>query len=194
MASDKLYIIPLGAETDAGNTPAKTNTINGAISNLITMRWTTSKNKYKVSFFWNIIIALPLAVISLLLGIFHPGECDYVDETNLTVAKYLLAIGIADLVVLIPLTFYYYLLWKEIVKTIPGRLACFIIWYGAFIFCWFIIGACVLFRTNRECINKGSSHVIFGLVMWIITLINMVYMCCCSSTPKSPEDDENLVA
>ena len=36
---------------------------------------------------------------------------------------------------------------------------------GLFSFAWFIVGAIILFNSNTDCIDIGSTHVVFALVV-----------------------------
>ena len=157
-------------------------------NSLFTIKVNKDKESYKFDFFYTLCIVIPLGIASLVMGIYAPGSCDNTDITNITVAKYLIGIGISDLVVHIPSVFYLYFLMKNhnISLYSVNKLGCIALFYVMFTLCWFFIGAFVLFRSNKDCINEGSPHVIFALVMWILSLVDLV-RCCCSSCTTTME-------
>lgn len=122
-------------------------------------------------------ITIPFVIVSIFLGGLAPGKCDHIDKSALTVAKYLLVTGVFDSVIYIPLMVYHYYLWKEIIIITKKKFDIFVIIHIIFSVCWSVVGAFVLFRSNKDCINEQSSHVVYALFIWILDLLNIIYSC-----------------
>lgn len=137
-----------------------------------------------------VFVSLPLAITSIILGATTPGNCDYTDVMGLDVGQYLLGLGISSItvtIVLILLIASFLLDMKNIgIVCITLCVSVLSVFFGL---CWFIIGAVILFRGNIECINSGSSHVIYALVLWSVSAFNLLLNCCCIRT-KKPDSDE----
>lgn len=128
-----------------------------------------------------LIFVLPLAFINIVLGIFHPGKCDYTDILGFNVAQYLLGLGISNLIIsfalIILYTMFIYKI-KSCTNFMRISLIVIIITNNLFGMAWFIIGGIILFRGNLECIRNGSSLIIYALVIWCISALNTIYICC----------------
>ncbi len=178
-----------------------TNTINdknildaptkmrNAIDNLKKIKKDQINRTYLIACLMYAIIFVPLAIVTITLGAISPGDCDIKDMSGLTIANYLLIGGSVSLVVDGFMLLYFLLMWKNIIsesnKIVAVCTTILLILYGLFSFSWFIVGAVVLFRSNIECINKNSSHVIYALIIWCISAFNMFYNCCCNIKKKS---------
>lgn len=110
-------------------------------------------------------IAAPLSITSIVLST-QTNTCDYTDAMGLDTGDYLLGLGISGLLYLITLGLYLLLIDK------PKATVIFIIigiLFSIFNFSWFIVGAVILYRSNIQCINQGSTIVVYGLVMWCLS-------------------------
>jgi hypothetical protein len=134
---------------------------------------TQRSNKYLAMMLTYGVIIIPLAVISIILGTLAPGNCDNKDDMGINVATYLLTGGIVGLVVNVIVAFNILISWRTDMDELSTQTKNVIKIYSLFSFCWFIIGAVILFRSNISCINSHSSHVIFALVMWCINALSM---------------------
>lgn len=149
-----------------------------------------SSNKILIFFliFLTAVVMLPLGITSTVLGVKQPGSCDYEDSMGLDVGQYLLGMGIASIITCCLLSFSYILLLTDAAEMIGAVFIMVItILNVLFGFAWFIIGAVILFRSNIDCINNGSSHVIYALVLWCISAFLMLKDCC-SVKSKNRED------
>ena len=138
-----------------------------------------------------VVIMLPIGIADIVLGVTHPGKCDYKDRMGLTVGQYLLGAGIASCAICVISVACYIALLHEQSKYIGT--ACIItltvisILFGT---AWFIVGSVILFRANIECIRIGSTHVVYALVMWIIAAFQLVQACCtCRSSTFNLSND-----
>ncbi len=105
----------------------------------------------------------------IIVAVKAPGECDNTDPMGLNVAQYLLGAGISSLIVNLSAAIIFIILFNNenmfFLVVVP-----FIIFvYTLFYIAWFIVGAVILFRSNIECINIGSGHVVFALVYWCLS-------------------------
>lgn len=121
---------------------------------------------------------LPLGIVNIVMST-HLGECDHEDEMGLDVKQYLLGLGISSVIVsIIAILLLLITLCVDFKFGILYTLV--IVTNILFGFCWFIIGSIILFRGNIECIEKASVHVIYALVLWCISALDIVknYFCC----------------
>lgn len=119
-------------------------------------------------------VVLPLSIASIVLGATHPGTCDMTDVMGLNVGQYLLGLGIASLI----LSSMLLILFTTLACCPTGAAASIpmiilIVLNGLFGFAWFIVGAVILFRGNIDCIKAGSTHVIYALVLWCISALQI---------------------
>lgn len=125
------------------------------------------------------IFIYPLAITDIVLGVLHPGTCDNVDIMGLSVAQYLLALGIFSLVYGTGAIIMTALILAGIaIEMVSLLMVVLTIICSLFNFSWFIVGAIVLFRSNISCINDGSTTVIYALVLWCLTTFAMIHHCC----------------
>lgn len=125
------------------------------------------------------IFVYPLAITDIVLGVLHPGTCDNMDIMGLSVAQYLIALGIFCLVYGTGAIIMTALILAGIAINIVALVL--IVWTIIcllFNFSWFIVGAIVLFRSNISCINDGSTTVIYALVLWCLTAFFLIRDCC----------------
>ncbi|XWV25510.1 putative ORFan [Tupanvirus deep ocean] len=115
-----------------------------------------------------LVISLPLGITSIVLSQTEDDACDYTDQLGLDIKQYLLGGGIASVVVasLIALFGLMSLCIDEFSLIPIGITIVLNILFGI---AWFIIGACILFRSNIECIKEGSVPVIYALVLWCLS-------------------------
>ena len=112
-----------------------------------------------------------MGLVTLILGLTHPGECDITDKMGLNIADYLVIQGILMLQPLIVCPLILSLICCS--KTLAlGIYAVYRFIYRVSVFVMFIIGAIILFRSNTPCIDAGSSHVVYALVIWILSAIH----------------------
>ena len=125
-------------------------------------------------------IVLPLSIASIVLGVTHPGSCDVTDVMGLNVGQYLLGLGIGSLVISFLLLMVFVTLAccpneYGVAASIP--MIVLIVLNALFGFAWFIVGAIILFRGNIDCIKAGSTHVIYALVLWCISAVQIITDC-----------------
>jgi hypothetical protein len=127
-----------------------------------------------------LIISLPFAITSILMGILSPGECDHtVTAIGLNVSEYLLGSGIAALILIVLSIMTLSCMFTNdkssecricnVALTITINIISMIM--GMI---WFIIGAIILFRGNIDCIRAKSIHVIYALILWSVSAIKII--------------------
>jgi hypothetical protein len=127
-----------------------------------------------------LIITLPLAITSTVLGAIHPGSCDYTDAMGLNAAQWLLGLGISSIIVIVILGACFGIILFEMESCILfGGIGVMVITVLNILFgiAWFVVGGIILFRGDIECIRNGSSHVIYALVLWCISALFTVWEC-----------------
>lgn len=127
---------------------------------------------------FQIILLFPLAITSIVLGANSSKSCDITDPMGLNVGTYLIingTVSIITTIICIALNIFLLFGCKNNFYVWTFYLVILLCIFG---FCWFIVGAVILFRSNIECINKHSVHVIFALVMWCISAFNILQNCC----------------
>jgi hypothetical protein len=141
-----------------------------------------------ISIFCYLVLCLPLSITNIVLGIIQPGTCDTTDQMGLNIGDYLLGSGIAGTIFAISHIFLLLIILLSSSNIITGLAAIF---YIFFIFvsimysiAWFVVGAIILFRSNIECIKVVSSHVIYALVIWCLSALNILNDCVCSVKVK----------
>ena len=133
-----------------------------------------------------VLLTLPLAITSIVLGSTSPGSCDYTDKMGLNVGQYLLGLGISSLIACVILIMCNVAILCEVTVAAIAMTALSILTV-LFGLAWFIIGAIILFRGNIDCIKNGSSHVIYALVLWCISALQC-FTDCCSTKHHSNND------
>jgi hypothetical protein len=127
------------------------------------------------------IIGFPLAIANIVLGAIAPGSCDYKDIMGLDVAQYLLGLGIASLIICVLMILFSSMsLCKSTLPVGSIGMAVISILNAIFGTAWFIVGAIILFRSNIDCIHNTSAHVIYALVLWCISAVQIIQSCCTS--------------
>jgi hypothetical protein len=107
--------------------------------------------------------------------------CDNVDLMGLNISDWLLGQGIAGVVLIIfsliaVISMIFDLSFSKIFSLFVLLLT------GIFCFCWFIVGAIVLFRSNISCIHIGVPVACYAVFLWAFLAFNM-----CCSTPTTKE-------
>lgn len=143
-----------------------------------------------ICFFMVYIFYCLITLPSIIVGAVAPCECDNTDPMGLNVAQYLLGFGIFSLIFNFSMAIIYLILFfKENILLI--FILPFIIIANTIIFiAWFVIGAMILFRSNIECINSGSCHVIFALVVWFLSTFG-IFCRCCGNDPINDTKNKN---
>lgn len=125
-----------------------------------------------------------LSIITITFSSLDFHDCVYFVKLGLTVTQYLLGIGIWSLVnstIISILIFYEYsrivILLLTIISTIFGSI-------------WFILGIFILFGSNIDCIRHGAGYIIYSLVLWCLTVIQIVINCFCSYYDKNVDYEE----
>ena len=124
--------------------------------------------------------ALPLAITNFAFGITDHVPCDTEDTMGLDVGDYLVGSGISGIAICALLSFMYILILLDISPNIASGRAIMVtnLYSALFAFVWFIVGAIILFKGNIECIKDSSTHVIYALEMWCISVLCMAMNCC----------------
>jgi len=133
-----------------------------------------------------LVISLPLAITSTIMGALHPGSCDNTDIMGLNISQYLLGLGISSLIFIVALVLCLALGFLNVAPAcmaIAGLVVTILT--AVFGFIWFIVGAIILFRGNIACISAGSTSVIYALVMWCISAVSIVKSCLFGTHQKS---------
>ena len=143
------------------------------------------RNEVRNAFLWNVIVILPISIASLLFGIFAPGEC--ASETILTPLTFLIGFGIFYFIAMPLILSVQCLLWKGIITKVPQRFVYIQLFYAILGYCWFIVGAYIIFVANIKCIEEGSLHAIFALVIWTTSLVHSIYKLCCMCNSRNLE-------
>jgi len=139
-----------------------------------------------------IFFTTPLSITSIVLSQ-KETTCDITDLMGLNVADYLLGLGISGLTTsfLILVTYIGAYKFAENNSSCGGCMvlssALFIYLQVLFSFCWFIVGAIILFRSNIACINEGGVVIIYALVMWCLATFSIIKDCC---SGKKKNDNE----
>lgn len=134
-----------------------------------------------------LIFALPLAITSTVLGSIHSGICDHTDSMGLNVAHYLIGLGITNLSICVLLIFSIICIMFGLCMSVCISIVAITYVFDAlFGLSWFIVGGIVLFRSNVDCINQESSHVIYALVLWCISALFIVRACLSSKAHSAP--------
>lgn len=130
-------------------------------------------------------LILPLGIVSIVMGAVHPGTCDIKDIMGLNVSQYLLGLGISGVIcsiiisILLIVFMVGVLLDSTTLTTIASiQLIIFNIVILLFTIGWSTVGGVILFRTNIDCINSVSIHVIYALVLWCLSIVSMINICC----------------
>lgn len=123
------------------------------------------------------IFVLPLSIAGIVLDVVRPGSCDYKDAMGLDVSQYLLGLGVANCalcLILIP-----HIIWMFATESKISviSLSVSIIINAHFGLAWFIVGTVILYRGNIDCIRQASVHVIFVLVLWCLSAIQLLATC-----------------
>lgn len=107
--------------------------------------------------------------------------CDVTDPlTKLNVSQYLLGLGIASLILTIALM----ITMGMGLRSESESSALFIpililsILSGLFGTAWFVVGGITFFNSNLQCIRLVVVHVIFALVLWCLSALQIVQNCC----------------
>lgn len=147
-----------------------------------------------------ILFAIPTGIISIVIAFLKPGNCDKVDYSGFDVSTYLMGFGFSNVIVSLFIIFQLiinsvakYFKMLNLTKTIPLNIAVLQIIYGLFNIIWFIIGGIVLFRSNIECINSGSAHVIYALVLWCLSVCNIFINTFCQYKERNNSDNIYLL-
>lgn len=123
------------------------------------------------------IFICPLAIICIVLGAVHPSLCDHTDIMGLNTSGYLLGLGITSLVTSLALVILH-ITKRRINNPLLDTCIAYINGFNAlFGTIWCIIGGVILYRSNVDCINVGSVQVVWGLVMWCLSVLHI-----CSSS------------
>jgi len=122
-----------------------------------------------------LVLTLPLAITTIVMGAIKPGNCDKTDEMNLNVSTYLIVNGSTNLIFSIIIVTCLFCIYFEKKQTLFLLiLTIFLILYVLFSTAWLIIGGVILFRSNIECIKEESTHVIFALALWSISILQIL--------------------
>jgi len=148
-------------------------------------------NKKYINLSSILICSLPLSIATIIIGATGPGTCDNIDIMNLNTSQWLIGLGISSLIFIVA----YVCLSLIIIFPYDTRLticsvSCRIILsicHSLFGTAWIIIGGIILFRSQLDCINEGSITVIYGLVMWCIS----VFDCCIKCRFIADNDNDN---
>jgi len=136
-------------------------------------------------------VVLPLAIISIVLAI-SSKSCDYEDVMKLNVAHYLLGYGISSIILWVFFVASFFVMTYKNESTnynynyigvIGIRILSVV--NALFGLAWFIVGAIILFRSNIDCIRNESAHVVFALVVWILSVIQICMSCVISKLKKN---------
>jgi hypothetical protein len=109
-----------------------------------------------------------LAIPTIIMGAISPGNCDNTDKMGINVSQYLLGSGISFLIINLSIAVIFIVSFFGDVIFLIFFIPFILFAYSLFSFSWFIVGAVILFRSNIECINSASAHVIYALVLWCI--------------------------
>lgn len=122
-------------------------------------------------------IYLLFAITNVILGIVNSSKCNFTDEMGLDVADYLLGIGIYGLVNSV------FLLISFCSKLTKIRVL-IIILDSLFGFIWFILGSIILFRSNIVCIQNKTGLVIYALILWCLSALEILTCVCNTRSGK----------
>lgn len=149
-----------------------------------------SKAAFVTLFVCMLLIATPLAIASIILGVQSPGTCDKEDVMGLNVGEWLIGSGASQLIIVVLSALFVGLMMADVMAELM-MVALLIVTVLAILFgmAWFIIGGVVLFRGNIECIREVSSHVIFALVLWCISALRLLQDCC--GAKKNTSENSN---
>eukprot|EP01124_Arcella_intermedia_P021221 TRINITY_DN292_c0_g1_i1.p1 TRINITY_DN292_c0_g1~~TRINITY_DN292_c0_g1_i1.p1 ORF type:complete len:169 (-),score=7.41 TRINITY_DN292_c0_g1_i1:107-613(-) len=128
--------------------------------------------------------ALPLHITSTVLGFLEYNNChtpspnntcscDVTDPSGLNVAQYLIGLGLAGITQVVLSMF---LIGLNVLNPKPAFMVLFVgvsVAAALFGFSWFIVGAVVLFRSNIDCINSHTTHVVYAVVMWCFSALDI---------------------
>lgn len=134
-----------------------------------------------------VIFFIPLSILTIIFGALRPGSCDYTDNmAKINVSQYLLGLGISSLVTgLVMIFLYSHAIWKEsnpfnlFDPSIINKDLTYWLWIlcaivsTIFGLLWVVVGAVVLFRSNVDCIRNGSLHIMYGLVIWLVSFFQI---------------------
>lgn len=121
-----------------------------------------------------LLFSIPLSITSMVLSRNNKG-CDATDEIGLNVSNYLLTDGIINFI--FSLVFVVSILYHSS-HGCPPKKFIYLLLFVNFVFSiiWCAIGGTILYRSNLECIKEGSVHVIFAILMWIISIITCCFL------------------
>lgn len=122
-----------------------------------------------------VLLGYPIFIACIVLGVQKPGACDHKDDMGLDVGDWLLGTGITYITlitILLGKLFYLYMSGMKYGSTSKILDLILIIASALFGIAWTICGGVILFRSNIDCINDGSNHVIFALVIWCFSVLN----------------------
>ena len=125
------------------------------------------------------IFGIGLGITSVVIGSLSPGDCDFEDTMGLDVGQYLIGLGVFSIVVTMVSIILLILLICE-VEPVPVGIALVVVNVISILFgtAWFIVGGIILFRGNIDCIKDGSMHVIYALVLWCLSALNIIFNLC----------------
>jgi CBS domain containing-hemolysin-like protein len=123
-----------------------------------------------------ILCAVPLAIVQIIMGAV-PSTCDITDIMGLNTGSYLLGLGIASLITTVLSIIFLGIVACEITPIATATAltiqCCISVSNILFGIAWLIIGGIILFRSNIGCIQEGGARVIFALVMWCLSVVNI---------------------
>ena len=135
------------------------------------------------------LFGIGLGTTSIVLGITKPGDCNHEDKIGLDVSFYLIVVGILIIVTTIISAVLYTIMFREdeiqswVIFLVYLNILC--VGFGI---TWFIIGSIILFRSNIDCIQEGSVEVIYAIVIWCLSLVQIMVSCCSAGTIKWVSD------
>jgi len=129
-----------------------------------------------MSFFYGLLVLLPLSLTSLLLSIDigNNYNCNYVDPLGLNISGYL--VGMCFSYGLMSLSLMSYVIYKDTGNdSCPSQLHRGIIWLTIlFDICWIFVGGFIIIRSNSYCISSDNPIVIYAVCIWALSLIQLV--------------------
>lgn len=111
--------------------------------------------------------------------------CDVTDPlTGLNVSQYLLGLGISSLIIAIALMITTGLSLSSESWAVFVPVLILSIIAGIFGVAWFIVGGITFFNSNLQCIKSAAAHVIFALVLWCLSALQIFQNCSNTSVHK----------
>jgi hypothetical protein len=140
-----------------------------------------------------VVLVLPSIVFSTIFVLdtifeydaIFPKPCDYIFSAELQMPRYVLALGIASVIICIVLIICYVLVLCKSAKSVRtiGIMVVSLL-SGIFGVEWIYVGIKLLYPTNNNCIRNGIIHIITGSLLECISAINIFKQCHCNCKKK----------